>query len=144
MLWKLCDGFEPVLKLLLDVPLNIESVYNRWYIYYNCTAYIEFFKQILNITYRNNFKTNLFTKLMGLCCAVEEQTCLFSFVKFKVNSHPVHNWWKTQAHMTKCRVLGIRCIPLNVKNSVLNVWHSQSNLGYLGCKEFTWAEQELV
>lgn len=83
MLWKLCDGFEPVLKLLLDVRLNIECGYSRWYIYYNCTAYIEFFKLILNITYRNNFKTNLFTKLMGLCCAVEEQTMSSFFCEVK-------------------------------------------------------------
>lgn len=64
--WELCDGFEAVLELFLDVSVNLECIYNRWciYIYYNCAAYIEFFKQMPNITYRNNFKTNLFTKLL--------------------------------------------------------------------------------
>lgn len=54
------------------------------YIYYYCAAYIEFFKQMPNITYRNNFKTNLFTKLVALCCAVEKQTMSFLFCE--VNS----------------------------------------------------------
>ena len=112
-----------------------------------CTTVVQLisslFLQIFSTTLKDNLKTNLFTKLMGLSCAIEKQIIFLFCVWLRARGHPVHNWW-TQALMTTRRIW------IFVYYRYRKIWLTcltfsrQYGVFVLCCKDCTLAKQEWV